>query len=143
VQEEVMTGLVIGMAMLVSVAGAPPVSETVTTTTVTRPSVEQTAEPVARLKLPSDLMNAQPQPRWRGERPRTQTTSARQSSTFAKVVGLAVGGLGGFYAGGMIGFHLAQDKNADDDGVSGLRGVVIGAPVGAAVGALIGYQVAK
>jgi len=102
------------------------------------------AESPARLKLPSDLLDNQPPPLWRAERARkARTTSARQSSTAAKVIGLAIGGLGGFYAGGMIGFHLAQDKNADDDGVSGLRGVVIGAPVGAAVGALIGYQIAK
>jgi hypothetical protein len=138
-----MTGLVIGLAMLASVAGPPPDSETVATTTVRGSSVAQMAEPLARLKLPSDLMDEEPQSRWRAERTRTQTTSAKQSSPLAKVIGLAVGGLGGFYAGGMIGFHLAQDKNADDDGVSGLRGVVIGAPVGAAVGALIGYQIAK
>ena len=43
----------------------------------------------------------------------------------------------------MIGFYVAQDRNADDDGVSGLKGVVIGAPLGAAVGALIGYQLTK
>lgn len=137
-----MTALVIGMAMLVSV-GAPPDSETVAAATVTGSSVERVAEPLARLKLPGGLIYEQPQPRWRADRARTQTTSARQSSTLAKVIGLAVGGLGGFYAGGMIGFHLAQDRNADDDGVSGLRGVVIGAPAGAAVGALIGYQIAK
>jgi hypothetical protein len=138
-----MTGLVIGLAMLVSVAGPPPDSETIASTTVRGSAVQQMTEPLARLKLPGGLMYEEPQPGWRAERTRTQTTSGRQSSTLAKVIGLAVGGLGGFYAGGMIGFHLAQDKNADDDGVSGLRGVVIGAPVGAAVGALIGYQIAK
>jgi hypothetical protein len=138
-----MTGLVIGLAMLVSVAGPPPDSETGATTIVRGASVEQMAETPVRLKLPADLTAEEPQPSWRAESTRIQTTSARQSSTLAKVIGLAVGGLGGFYAGGMIGYHLAQDRNADDDGVSGLRGVVIGAPVGAAVGALIGYQIAK
>jgi hypothetical protein len=139
-----MTGLVIGMAVLMSVGGAPQHSGGVTASTVSGSSVERLAEPSVGLRLPSDLMDEQPQLLWRAERPRkAQTTSARQSSTVAKVIGLAVGGLGGFYAGGMIGFYVAQDRNANDDGVSGLRGVVIGAPVGAAVGALLGYQIAK
>jgi hypothetical protein len=138
-----MIGLAIGMAMLVSVAGARADSEPLRTT-LTELSVERMAERPRRLKLPSDLADERPQPLWRAETARKdQTTSVRQSSTAAKVIGVAIGGLGGFYAGGMIGFYLAQDKNADDDGVSGLRGVVIGAPIGAAVGALIGYQIAK
>ena len=43
----------------------------------------------------------------------------------------------------MIGYYTAMDPNADDDGVSGLRGVVIGAPIGAVVGAVIGFQLVK
>ncbi len=139
-----MTGLAIGMAMLAAVAGAPPGSVTVAATTVTGSSIEHRAPPLPRLKLPRDLVLEPPQSRWRAEGARrSQAATARPSSTAAKVIGLAVGGVGGFYGGAMLGFHLAQDKNADDDGVSGLRGVVIGAPVGAAVGALIGYLVAK
>jgi predicted lipid-binding transport protein (Tim44 family) len=144
VQEEVMTGLVIGMAILLSAAGTPPDSESAGTTVDTRPSVERQCEPRARLTLSGDLPDDRSQPLWRAEKaPTARTTSARQSSTAAKVIGIALGGLAGFYAGGMIGFYLAQHKHVDDDGVSGLRGVVIGAPVGAAAGALIGYQIAK
>ena len=57
-----------------------------------------------------------------------------------KIIGTAVGAFGGFYAGGMIGFYTAMDRNVDDDGVSGLRGVVIGAPIGAVVGALSDFS---
>jgi hypothetical protein len=138
-----MIGLVIG-ALLVSGAGLPLDSETVKTATVTGSSVERMADPPARLKLPRDLIDAQPQPLWRAETAsEAQATSGRRSSTVAKVIGVAVGVVGGFYAGGMTGFYLAQDKHADDDGVSGLRGVVIGAPIGAAVGGVVGYLIAR
>jgi hypothetical protein len=46
-------------------------------------------------------------------------------------------------AGGQIGYAVAQKRDVDDDGVSGLRGVVIGAPIGAVVGAVPGYQLTK
>jgi hypothetical protein len=45
-------------------------------------------------------------------------------------------------AGGIIGYAITQESR-DDDGVSGLRGVVIGAPIGAAAGAFIGYRLTK
>lgn len=141
-----MTGLVIGMAMLVAVGGAPPVIATAEATTRMASSAERMAEPPARLKLPVDLVlvEEQPQPLWRAETARkARATSAAPSSTAAKVIGVVVGGIAGFFAGGITGAYLAQDKNADDDGISALRGVVIGAPIGAAVGALIGYQIGK
>jgi hypothetical protein len=70
---------------------------------------------------------------------------ARQenASTAAEVLGAALGAVGGFWAGGRVGFYVAQDHDVNDDGVSGLRGVVIGAPVGAVIGAVLGYQVPK
>jgi hypothetical protein len=43
----------------------------------------------------------------------------------------------------MVGFYTTQDRNPDDDGVSGLKGIVIGAPIGAAIGAIIGYRIAR
>jgi hypothetical protein len=139
-----MTGLVIGMAMLASAGGPPADSATVGTAAVTAPSVERVAQPPAPLKLPTDLVYEQPHLQWRAEAARaSQSTSTRQSSTAAKVIGITVGAVGGFYAGGIIGGRLTEDKNADDDGVSALRGIVIGAPVGALIGALIGWQVAK
>jgi len=139
-----MTGLVIGMVMLVAGGEASPLTATADTTTGIASSAARMAEPPARLKLPADLVMERPQPFWRDEVARkTQASSATPSSTAAKVIGVVVGGIAGFFAGGISGAYLAQDKNADDDGVSSLRGVVIGAPIGAAVGALIGYQIGK
>ena len=97
------------------------------------------------LKLPRVLVDEPLLPAWRFDSPRhTQAAAAaRGSSTAVKIIGAAVGAFGGFYAGGMIGYYTAMDRNVDDDGVSGLRGVVIGAPIGAVVGAVIGFQLAK
>jgi hypothetical protein len=101
--------------------------------------------PAPGLKLPEVLIETPAQPaRWVVAPRTTQTTPAsKRSSTAAKVVGTALGALGGFWAGGAIGFYTAMDRNADDDGVSGLRGVVIGAPIGAVVGAVLGFQLAN
>lgn len=108
------------------------------------PAVEVTDTGRVKLELPGDLIGHDPGREWRIDAPRHgQSTTAKQSSTAVKVLGVALGALGGFYAGGMVGFYTAQDRNANDDGVSGLRGVVIGAPIGAVVGGLIGFQIAK
>jgi hypothetical protein len=139
-----MTGLVIVTALLVCQGAGRPDANTVGTTAASAPSGERMAERQSRLRLPLNWMDPQPQPsRLADKAPKGQTTSTRQSSTAQKVIGLALGTLSGLYAGGAIGFYLAQDKNTDDDGVSGLRGVAIGAPIGAAVGALIGYRIAR
>lgn len=128
-----MNGLLVGLALLASTAGAAPA-----------PAAAEVEAKPPRLILPLDFADEQPRPHWREERPRkARMAAARQSSTAGKVIGVAVGAVGGFFAGGMAGFYLTQDRDRDDDGVSGLRGVVIGAPIGAAVGALIGYHVGK
>jgi hypothetical protein len=97
------------------------------------------------LKLPHVLVDEPSLPAWRLESPPSAQApaGAAGSSTAVKIIGTALGALGGFYAGGAIGFYTAQDHDVNDDGVSGLRGVVIGAPIGAVVGAIIGYHVAK
>ena len=88
-------------------------------------------------------MTEQSRPAWRFESsPAAQAPAARGSSKTARIVGTAIGAVAGFWAGGAIGFYATQEST-DDDGVSGLRGVAIGAPIGAAVGALLGYQLAK
>ena len=136
-----MNGIALGMLLLASSAGTSPVEATVPPTA---PAVvrEEVAGPA--LKLPRVLVSDPLLPGWRLDSPsHGQAAAAPRSSTTAKIIGTAVGALGGFWAGGAIGFYTAQDPNADDDGVSGLRGVVIGAPIGALVGAVIGYQVAK
>ena len=130
-----MTGIMLAMLLLVSpadeVRGAEPAGAAIVDT---RP----------RLKLPHDLVTEPSRPVWRLEPSHdAQATAANRPSTTARVIGAALGGLGGFYAGGMIGFYVAQDRDVYGDGVSGLRGVVIGAPVGAALGALIGYKLVR
>ena len=137
-----MNGIVFGMVMLAASAGSPAPDTTVPP--VASAVVDWDAASPA-LKLPRVLVDEPSSPAWRLDAPRNAqvTTAARGSSTVAKIIGTAVGAVGGFYAGGAIGFYTAQDRNANDDGVSGLRGVVIGAPIGALVGAVLGYQVAK
>ena len=136
-----MIGIGLGMLLLASCAGTPPVLDNTVLPAAPAVVVEDDAGPT--LKLPRILVD-DPLPGWRLDSPqRGQAAAAPRTSTAAKIIGTAVGALGGFWAGGAIGFYTAQDPNADDDGVSGLRGVVIGAPIGALVGAVIGYQVAK
>jgi hypothetical protein len=111
------------------------------------PSIELTTELEAgrpRLQLPKDLLLDAEPVRPDQQAPRISASGPpRSSPAIAKIVGVAVGAVGGFYAGGMIGYGVAQDRNRDDDGVSGLRGVVIGAPLGAVLGGLLGYHLAK
>jgi hypothetical protein len=54
------------------------------------------------------------------------------------VIGTIVGGVGGFFGGGILGAAIEGDRcNCDDPG---LVGALIGAPTGAAVGAILGYK---
>jgi hypothetical protein len=142
-----MTELILGMVMLASTAGASQPPAAVGTTTISAgrlTTLTGTADPQTRLKLPSALGIEEIRPDWRLEPPRlARAAAAPQSSKVARVLGVALGAVGGFMAGGMIGFYTTQDRDVYDDGVSGLRGVVIGAPVGAGVGALLGFQLAK
>ena len=125
-----MIEIALGVMLLVSSAGVSPDLES--------------ARPRLTLELPPHLVTEAARPVWRLESARgAQAPAANRPSTLARVIGTALGGLGGFYAGGAIGFYVAQDRDVYDDGVSGLRGVVIGAPVGAALGALIGYKLVR
>lgn len=67
-------------------------------------------------------------------------TSSRQRdrSTTRKIVGAAIGGVGGFFGGGFLGAAIEGDRcNCDDPGFVGF---LIGAPVGAAAGAIVGWK---
>ena len=74
--------------------------------------------------------------------PRTATRVARRGSTLEKIFATAGGAAVGWLAGSAIGF-VATKKSDHADDVSGLRGVVIGAPIGAIIGGFVGYQLAK
>lgn len=60
----------------------------------------------------------------------------RERSTTRKVVGAALAGTAGFFAGGYLGAVIDGDCGGCDD--PGLKGALIGAPIGAAVGVVLG-----
>jgi hypothetical protein len=138
-----MNGILLGMVIMVS-SPAPSVQETAAATIASGNSTfHRAGEARATLKLPRGLAIEPSRSMWRFEASReAQAPAAKGSSKTARIVGTALGALGGLWAGGMIGYRVTQERT-DDDGVSGLRGVVIGVPIGAAVGALLGYQLAK
>jgi hypothetical protein len=145
-QEAVMTGIVIGLLMLGNTVASVPIAELpaaelpMTNTAVVDAPTREDARPA--LRLPKDLLIEDGSGASRTWVHTAQTSSSGSSRT-AKILGVAIGALGGFYAGGMLGYAIAQDRDRDDDGVSGLPGVMIGAPIGAILGAWAGYQLAK
>jgi hypothetical protein len=64
--------------------------------------------------------------------------STRRSSVGRKILGGALLGVGGFFAGGYIGAKIDGDCGGCDD--PGFKGALIGAPIGAAVGAILGAK---
>jgi hypothetical protein len=67
-----------------------------------------------------------------------QTSSGRQRSVGRKIAGGAIGGVGGFFAGGYLGAAIDGDCGGCDD--PGFLGFLIGAPIGAVVGAILGVK---
>jgi hypothetical protein len=69
---------------------------------------------------------------------RQTTSQPRHRSVKRKILGGAIGGVGGFFGGGYLGAAIEGDRcNCDDPG---LMGALIGAPVGAAIGAILGVK---
>jgi hypothetical protein len=58
------------------------------------------------------------------------------------VVGLVLGAIGGFVAGGLIGAEVSSNSCHSCTNPE-LHGFVIGAPIGAVVGGFLGYAVAR
>jgi hypothetical protein len=81
--------------------------------------------------------------RWQRPQPRATPASSsvqapktsRERSVGRKILGGAVGAVGGFFAGGYLGAMIEGDCNCDDPG---LKGALIGAPIGAAAGGILG-----
>ena len=71
--------------------------------------------------------------------PTHQSSSApRERSLTRKIVGGALGALGGFFGGLYLGAAIEGDScNCDDPG---LKGALIGAPIGAVVGGIVGAK---
>jgi hypothetical protein len=139
-----MNGIVLGVAMLVHSTGVSPAPE-MSRATVARAAVTfDLPDGAATLRsLSHRHLNAQPRAAWRvGSLLPAPATTAKRHTKTDRIIALAAGAFGGFMAGGMIGYAVTQ-KSSDDDGVSGLRGVVIGAPIGAVVGAVIGYRLMR
>jgi hypothetical protein len=67
-----------------------------------------------------------------------QAAPRRERSMTRKILGAAVGGAGGFFAGGYLGSAIDGECGGCDD--PGLKGALIGAPIGAATGSVLGYH---
>jgi hypothetical protein len=66
---------------------------------------------------------------------------SRKHSTARRIVGAAVGAVGGFFLGGYAGAALEGDRcNCDDPG---FKGFLIGAPIGAIAGGIFGALIVK
>jgi hypothetical protein len=72
----------------------------------------------------------------------TRATPVKRFSKVDRIIAVVAGTCIGWVAGGAIGWAATASSDPDDD-VSGLRGVIIGAPIGAAAGAIIGFRLTK
>ena len=136
-----MTGVVLGVAMLVSSTGVSPALETAPRT-LTPPAF--TFE-WPRVAVPGDAAHPradeQLRPVWRrGTLPPLQSKPAKRFSHTDRVIAVAAGLAVGWVVGGAIGYMLTDNPDNPDDDTSGLRGVIIGAPIGAATGAILGWR---
>lgn len=61
----------------------------------------------------------------------------RRKSVGRRIVGGALGGVGGFFAGGYFGAKIDGQCDCDDPG---FKGFLIGAPIGTVVGAILGAK---
>ena len=62
---------------------------------------------------------------------------AQRKSVGRRIVGGALGGVGGFFAGGYLGAKIDGRCDCDDPG---FKGFLIGAPIGTVVGAILGAR---
>jgi hypothetical protein len=137
-----MDGIVLGAAMMISTAGISPAPETSPPTIV----------PAAfTFDLPADVaMTSRTPPKrflkdqsWRRESSApAQTKITKRFSTTDRIIAVAAGVAVGWVVGGAIGYKLTQSSTWDD-GTSGLKGVIIGAPIGGATGAILGWQLTR
>lgn|SRR5688572_11429145 len=128
-----MTGIVLGVAMMISSSGVSPALETSRATVA--PAVF-TFDLPAPNRFPSE-------PSWRrGSLAPAQTKTTKRVSTTDRIIAVAAGVAVGWVVGGGIGYKLTQSSTWDD-GTSGLKGVIIGAPIGAATGAILGWRLTR
>jgi len=67
-----------------------------------------------------------------------QAQPSRRRSAGRKILGGALGAVGGFFAGGYLGAMIDGECGGCDD--PGFKGALIGAPIGAVVGGILGAK---
>jgi hypothetical protein len=137
-----MNGFALGLAMVIYSIGVSPSADTARATVVPTAFTFDLSEAAATSRNRLHPRASEPfRPAWRnGSFQPAQTRTAKRFSKTGTIFAVAVGALGGWMAGGAIGY--AATSRPDDD-VIGLRGVVIGAPIGSVVGAAIAYRLTK
>ena len=120
-----MTGILLGVALMVSPAGVSPAIE---------PS-----RPIVNFNIPYQPVEPPRPSAWnRAAAPRMRAGLAKKFSPTERVIAVAAGVCVGWVLGGAIGYKIAEPSNPYDD-TSGLKGVMIGAPIGGALGGIFGY----
>ena len=128
-----MTGIVLGVAMMmVSSTGVSPAPE-LSSATVAPPAV-----------FTFDLPAATPEaPRWRrGTSAPAPSRPAKRFSPTDRIIAVAAGVAVGWVVGANIGGRLTESSNPDDD-TSVLKGIFIGAPIGSVAGAILGWRLTR
>jgi hypothetical protein len=137
-----MTGMVLGVAILISSSGVARAQEM---QPALRPAV------VFSFELPDALVSSTNEGRLNEQRPLWQrgsvvpapSKSRGQFTKTDKVIAIAAGIAGGWIAGGYIGGAITNNYDNPDDDTSVLRGILIGAPIGAVVGAIVAHKLTK
>lgn len=140
-----MNAIVLGMAMLVSSTGISPAFETPGSPVVRSAfAYELPAGAATTPGAPHRILSEQSRRAWqRAPKQASGATTAKRFTKTDRFIAVVAGGCVGFIAGGAIGFAATSNRDNPDDDVSGLRGMVIGAPIGAALGAALGYRLTK
>ena len=138
-----MTGLVLGVAMLV--AGGSPGPRQSSAAMMPGAFTFNLSDGFAGpSKLSRDLLDEQSRRVWpRASLPPAQTAPPKRFTKTDKVIAIAAGAVGGFLAGGYIGGFITENRDNPDDDTSVLKGIMIGAPIGAVIGAVIGHKLTK
>ena len=132
------TGVVFGVALLLSCPGVSPVQET-PHVVIAPAACPEGSRGAVNFSTPFQLDPIRHEPRWkRDATPRAQPTRAKKFSPTDRVIAVAAGVAVGWIIGGAIGFKATSTSNPYDD-TSGLKGVMIGAPIGGAAGGILGY----
>jgi lipid-binding SYLF domain-containing protein len=130
-----MTGLMLGLAMLATSAGGAPGPKA---------SSAMMLRADFTLDLSSSLFREHSRREW--QPPASQSAPSKPPKRFTKtdkVIAIAAGAAAGFLVGGYIGGAITENRDNPDDDVSVLTGIALGAPIGAVIGAIIGHKLTK